>query len=123
MDKLIDSFNRVPAPLWALIGSFGTALITFIGIFVNNRASEKRLRLQLQNDRDLRKREREMEFRLEVYAAGAEALSVIANLLTRLSDVKVSQDDVSAAYQENCLTSFRHSPFAAVRKRQFQADP
>jgi len=60
--------NGIPATFWGVvIGS----LFTLTGVYLTNRASDRRLRSQLQNDRELKNREREMTFRKETYAAAA----------------------------------------------------
>ena len=77
---LIQLLAEIPATFWGVvIGS----LFTLTGIYLTNRASDRRLRLQLQNDRELKNREREMAFRKDTYAAGVEAISVQVSVLPR----------------------------------------
>jgi hypothetical protein len=90
---LIQLLAEIPATFWGVvIGS----LFTLTGIYLTNRASDRRLRLQLQNDRELKNREREMAFRKDTYAAGVEASSVQVSVLPKISDLSFSLKDISA---------------------------
>jgi len=89
--------NGIPATFWGVvIGS----LFTLTGVYLTNRASDRRLRSQLQNDRELKNREREMTFRKETYAAAAEAISVSMNVLSKFSDLSFSLKEISTVYLE-----------------------
>jgi len=90
---LIQLLAEIPATFWGVvIGS----LFTLTGIYLTNRASDRRLRLQLQNDRELKNREREMAFRKDTYAAGVEAISVQVSVLPKISDLSFSLKEISA---------------------------
>ena len=101
MEDLIQfctqSLNKVPATFWGIVVG---SLFTLTGVYLTNRASDRRLKLQLQNDRELRNREREMTFRKDTYAVAAEAISVSVNTLSKFSDLSFSLKEISATYIE-----------------------
>jgi hypothetical protein len=73
---------------WAVIaGSLIGSLPTLIGVYLTNRAGDRRLRLQLQHDRQLKDREREMAFKKDTYATAAEAISCHVNAISKFSDL------------------------------------
>jgi hypothetical protein len=96
--SIIELLNKIPATfLGVVVGS----LFTLTGIFLTNRAGDRRLRQQLQTDRELKNREREMTFRKETYGAAAEAIAVSVNALPKLCDLSLSLQQISATYHEN----------------------
>ena len=101
MEDLIQfctqALNKVPATFWGIvIGS----LFTLTGVYLTNRASDRRLKLQLQNDRELGNRERKMTFLKDTYSAATEAISVSVNALSKFSDLSFSLKEISATYIE-----------------------
>jgi hypothetical protein len=89
--------QEIPATFWGVVVG---SLFTLTGIYLTNRANDRRLRLQLQNDRELKNRDREMTFKKDTYAAAAEAISAMMNALSKLSDLSFSLKEVSATYFE-----------------------
>jgi hypothetical protein len=89
--------DKIPATFWGIVVG---SLFTLSGIFFTNRANERRLSLQLQNDRELKNREREMTFRIDTYAAAAEAVAVSMGALSKFSELSFSLKEVSATYLE-----------------------
>jgi hypothetical protein len=85
----------IPATFWGVVVG---SLFTLTGIYLTNRASDRRLRVQLQNDRELISREREMTFRKETYAVAAEAIAVSISALAKFSDLNFSLKEISAMY-------------------------
>jgi hypothetical protein len=90
-------FDKIPATFWGLVVG---SLFTLSGIYLTNRANDRRLRLQLQNDRELKNREREMTFRKDTYTAGVEAIAVSMSALSKFSDLSFSLKEVSTTYLE-----------------------
>lgn len=94
---LTQLLDEIPATFWGVVVG---SLFTLTGVYLTNRASDRRLRNQLQNDRELKSREREMTFRKDTYAAAAEAISVSMTALSKFSDLSFSLKEISATYYE-----------------------
>lgn len=100
MNYLYSAFDflcKISATFWGVVVG---SLFTLGGVTLTNRASYHRLQLQLTSDRDLKNREREMTFRKETYSEAAEAITVQLNAISRLVDLSVSLQQISATYQE-----------------------
>lgn len=91
----VQLFCEIPATFWGVVVG---SLFTLTGIYLTNRASDRRLKEQLRSDRELKTREREMTFRKDTYAAAAEAISVSISALAKLSDLSFSLKEISAIY-------------------------
>ena len=49
--SIIDLLNKIPATFWGVVVG---SLFTLSGIYLTNRAGDRRLRLQFQSDRELK---------------------------------------------------------------------
>lgn len=102
--------NLPPAAQAALVASlvtlFGGVLSAAIGLWgVNrtNKAHEQRLRAQFEKDDDRKRVEREMDLRKSVYLEVAEAIQAGLLMISRYSDINLSQEELTAE-----LNSKRH---------------
>jgi hypothetical protein len=93
--KMVDLLSQVPDIVWAaLLASF----LTLGGVLITNRNSRIQKLAELQHDANQRDREREMALRRDVYLAAAEAISKGQNILTRLIELNVSDQELGAEF-------------------------
>ena len=85
----------IPDVVWAALLA---SLLTLSGVLLANRDSRMRQTPELKHDASQRNREREMALRRDVYLRAAEAISRVQNMLMRLTDLSVSEQDFSASF-------------------------
>jgi hypothetical protein len=115
--RLIES---IPATFWGVVAG---SLFTFLGVWLSNRAQDRRLRQQLDHDRDVKSRERELTLRRDVYLpaiegvwSGLEILGRIGNLSEEAHEIwerwgKVGPSAARASLIANESTSAAMSRF------------
>ena len=85
----------IPDVVWAALLA---SLLTLSGVLLANRDSRMRQIAELKHDVSQRNREREMALRRDVYLRAAEVISRAQNMLMRLTDLSVSDQDFSASF-------------------------
>lgn len=87
--------EKIPGTFWGvIIGSF----FTLLGIFLTNRAHDRRLQAQLAHDRDLNKQEREMALRKDIYLTAAEAVNAALIAISRFPNFDIPFDRLADGY-------------------------
>lgn len=92
---LIEFLKQIPDVIWA--AAFAS-LITFIGVILTNRNSRNQVSEQLEHDAMQRNREREMKLRQDIYIRASEAIARSQNILNRLADLNLSEQEISAEF-------------------------
>ena len=93
--QLLILLGKVPAAFWGVVvGSF----FSLSGVYLTNRASEKRVNLQFRNDRESRKHDREMELRKGIFLDAAAAISASVNVLSKFSQLTIPNEDLSETF-------------------------
>lgn len=89
---MFDFFYLIPDVVWAaLIAS----LLTLGGVSLSNRNSRIQTRNQLNHDSSQRNREREMALRQDVYLRACEGIAKGQNILIRLTNLELSEQEVA----------------------------
>ena len=97
LSEILALIEKIPNTFWGVvIGSF----FSLGGVFLSNRANDKRLRQQLAHDRELKNRERELSLRKDVYLAAAEAISIGITTLGSFSNLEIQDDKLTSAFVE-----------------------
>lgn len=92
---LLAWLEKIPATLWGIvIGSF----IALGGVYLTNRAQDRRQQAQLAHDRELRNRDREFALRRDVYLAASEAMSACTLSIVQFGNLDIPHDQVVAGY-------------------------
>ena len=87
----------IPAAFWGIVvGSF----FTLGGVFLTNRANDRRLKAQLDHDRILKNRERELSLRKDIYLAATEAVAAGLSATARFADLSIPHDKLIERYIE-----------------------
>jgi hypothetical protein len=90
-------FALIPAAFWGVVfGSF----FTILGIWLTNRANDRRLERQLAHDRDLKRRERELSLRKEIYLDVAEAVVAGSQTMARFTDLSIPSERVMDTFTD-----------------------
>ena len=87
MDTIICWFYTIPNTIYAAITA---SLITLLGVYLSNKAANKRLITQLSIESDERKHEREVNLRNEVYLKTAEELTKAQQYIVSLANSDLS---------------------------------
>lgn len=90
--------NQIPAVVWAAVIA---SLLTLVSVFFTNRNARIQQLASLKHDAAQRDREREMSLRREVYLRVAEAISKSQNLLVRLPDLNISDQELNAEFRQD----------------------
>ena len=86
MTTILALLDKIPATFWGvIIGS----IISLGGVYLTNRASDKRLTKQFTHEREQKTKDREMELRKEIFLAAADAISVGLNSVARFSNLDI----------------------------------
>ena len=95
MTTILALLDKIPATFWGvIIGS----IISLGGVYLTNRASDKRLTKQFTHEREQKTKDREMELRKEIFLAAADAISVGLNSVARFSNLDISNDKVTGTF-------------------------
>jgi hypothetical protein len=89
---------KVPDVVWAAVIA---SLLTLGGVFLTNRGSYKRLLKQLEHESFQKDRDRNMEIRRQVYLDVAEAITQNHLILTKISDLGISDSDLSKQFSKS----------------------
>ncbi len=94
---LLAWLEIIPAAFWGIVvGSF----FTLGGVFLTNRANDRRLKAQLDHDRILKNRERELSLRKDIYLAATEAVAAGLSATARFADLSIPHDKLIERYIE-----------------------
>ena len=97
LNKFVDIIAMVPGTFWGvIIGS----LFTLTGVWLSNRASDRRLRAQFEYERELRNHDRELALRRDIYLAAIEAISAGLESVAKMADLEISTNEVSEGYRK-----------------------
>lgn len=95
LNTLISLIMKIPGTFWGvIIGSF----FTLLGIFLTNRAHDRRLQTQLAYDRDMKNLEREMSLRKDIYLTAAEAVYAGLIAVSRFANLDIPYDKLLEGY-------------------------
>lgn len=94
---MIELIERIPATFWGVIVG---GIFPLAGVWLTNRASEKRLLAQFTHDRELKAIEREMALKKEVYLSAAEAVSTGIMVLGNFANFEMHDEAVVKPYTE-----------------------
>lgn len=83
------------------MGSLSGVHTKLIGVFLANRNSRIQQQKALKHDAEQRDREREMALRRDIYLPVAEAVSKNQNILVRIADLDIPEEDFSAEFYRN----------------------
>lgn len=95
--KFLALLAEVPSSLWGVVVG---GILTLSGVFLTNRATNRRLHQQLEHDRLLKQKERDLSLRKEIYLAAAETIAEGLNSLIRFADLRIPHDKLSERYIE-----------------------
>jgi hypothetical protein len=86
----------IPGSFWGIVvGSF----FSLGGVYLTNRANDRRLRQQLEHDRDLKNRDREMLTRKEIFLAATEAINASLIAMVRLPDLNIPHGELDSEFR------------------------
>lgn len=94
---MLGYLSQIPASFWGVIVG---ATFPLAGVWMTNRASEKRLAAQFAHDRELKTEEREMALKKEVYLSAAEAISTGISVLANFANFEMHDEAVVKPYTE-----------------------
>jgi len=87
--------ENIPASFWGVVvGSF----FSMGGVYLTNKASDKRLHAQFKNERQQKIQDREMALRKEVFLSAAEAVSAGMNAIPLFSNFDLPNDQITKDY-------------------------
>jgi hypothetical protein len=98
---IYEIIQKIPDVVWAAIAA---SLLTLGGVWLTNRGSYKRLKKQLEHESHQKDRDRNMEIRRQVYLDAAEALTENHLLLMKLSDLGISDTEISNRFAKSAAT-------------------
>lgn len=98
---MLELLKQIPEVVWAALLA---SLLTLSGVVLSNRNSRSQTLAQLDHDSNQRNREREMNLRREVYLQAAEAIARGQNILTRLTDLNLSEQEMGAQFSVDSST-------------------
>lgn len=90
-----EFLSQIPDVVWAALLA---AFLALSGVLVTNRSSRIQKLAELQHDAAQRNREREMALRRDVYLGAAESISNGQLILTKLSDLSISDQELGAEF-------------------------
>lgn len=94
---MVEMISQIPATFWGVLaGSF----FSLLGIWLTNRASDKRLVSQLNHDRQVKSNEREMVLKKEIYLSAAEAISAGINTIGSFANFAIPDDSITKPYSD-----------------------
>ena len=97
LSALLTWLELIPAAFWGIVvGSF----FTLGGVFLTNRANDRRLRAQLDHDRILKSRERELSLRRDIYLTAVEAVAAGLSSTARFANLSIPDDKLVDRYLE-----------------------
>jgi hypothetical protein len=94
---MFEFIKSIPDVVWAAMLA---SLLTLIGVILSNRNSRAQTFAQLEHDSAQRDREREMALRQDVYLRAAEAVSKGQNILGRLSNLNLSNEELGGEFSQ-----------------------
>lgn len=94
---LIHLFEQIPSSFWGIV--FGS-IISLGGVFLTNRAGDRRLSAQFEHERLQKTKDREMALRTEVFLDAAEAISAGMKAISRISNLDLTNDQIIGDYSE-----------------------
>lgn len=94
---MFEFIRLIPDVVWAAMLA---SLLTLMGVILSNRNSRVQTFAQLKHDSAQRDREREMALRQDVYLRAAEAVSKGQNILGRLANLNLSNEEVGGEFSQ-----------------------
>jgi hypothetical protein len=94
---VLELVKDIPATFWGVLcGSF----FSILGVWLTNRASERRLENQFQHERLVKSTERELALKKDIFLDAAEAVSAAISSLSNFANLDKSNDKVMERYLE-----------------------
>ena len=89
VSALWDVVLLVPATFWGVLA--GSAF-TLGGVYLTNRANDRRLIAQFEHERDAKRQDMELSMRRDIYLDAVECVNVGLEVVTQLSDLGISNE-------------------------------
>ncbi len=110
-DAIVCRLAVVPGTFWGVLaGSF----FTLLGIWLTNKATDRRQERQLTSDRDLKNRERELALRKDIYLGVMEAITAGLNGIPKFSNLDLTVDAVMADFTTKSAAITKYHAVAKV---------
>lgn len=95
--EIVRISEKIPASFWGvLIGAF----FSIFGVWLTNKASDKRLTKQFENDRNAKAKEREMDLRKEIFLDATDAMTTGVYSIMNFADLELSNVEITKKYIE-----------------------
>lgn len=94
---VLGIMEDIPAAFWGvLFGSF----FSILGVWLTNKASERRLENQFNHERLVKSTERELALKKDIFLDAAEAVSAAISSLSKFANLDMANDKVMERYLE-----------------------
>jgi hypothetical protein len=95
--SVMTFLESIPSTFWGVVVG---AFFTILGVAYSNWRSDVRQRSQFDHEHQIKTKEREMALRKEVYLAAAEAVTTGLNLISRLSNLDLTDEEITKPYAD-----------------------